>query len=262
MPGPRLPPEISHCIVDLLCEEPKVLKQCCLVSKLWVPRTRKYLFGRIEFERSAGVDAWKGAFPDPANSPAHHTCSLSFTCVEKVITAADAEEGSWTRAFSRVIRLAVLNGTRDIRFVPFHSTHWLKLVLTDDVHLSHSKFLILIHSLPILEDPNLGFRGIESGGSSAAVQPPALPPLTGTLVVYLPGGMGRTTRGLLDLQIRNRFRRLDCTLWWEEDFRWTTTLIEESSDTLEYVYIEDLTRDSGLSKLYPLGFCCEYRHLT
>ena len=112
MPRSRFPPEISDSIIDLLHEEPEALQQCCLVSKSWVPRTRKHLFGRVEFGRSADVEAWKKVFPDPVNSPGCYTRSLYFTCVEEVITTADADEGSWIRVFSNVVRLRVWNGTR------------------------------------------------------------------------------------------------------------------------------------------------------
>lgn len=114
MLNPQLPPEIADHIVDLLRDEPATLKQCCLVSKSWIPRARKHLFGEIEFEHPADVDAWKEVFPDPANSPGYHTHSLFIDCVE-VFTTADAEEGGWIRAFSNVVRLNVLNsGTRNL----------------------------------------------------------------------------------------------------------------------------------------------------
>ncbi|KAF9643160.1 hypothetical protein BDM02DRAFT_3081141, partial [Thelephora ganbajun] len=52
MSNPRqfhLPPEILDYIIDLLHDKPETLKQCCLVSKSWVSRTRKHLFADIEF---------------------------------------------------------------------------------------------------------------------------------------------------------------------------------------------------------------------
>ena len=106
MPDPRLPPELSDCIVDLLHDEPQKLRQCCLVSKPLVPRTRKHLFRQVRLDCSAHVDEWMKTFPDPANSPGYHTRSLSIACVED-ITAADVEEGSWFWAFSNVVRLEV-----------------------------------------------------------------------------------------------------------------------------------------------------------
>jgi len=37
--NPYLPPEILDYIVDLLHNSPNALKECCLVSKSWIPRT-------------------------------------------------------------------------------------------------------------------------------------------------------------------------------------------------------------------------------
>lgn len=112
--SPRLPPEISDRIIDLLRDETNALKRCCLVSKSWVSRTRKHLFDSVEFESSKDVKVWKETFPDPANSPARHTRSLSLVWVEAVIPM-DPEEGSWIRAFSNVVQLTVWNGARNTR---------------------------------------------------------------------------------------------------------------------------------------------------
>ena len=112
MPLPRLPPEISDYISNILHDEPRTLKRCCLVSKLWVPRARKHLFGRIQFTRPAQVNTWKETFPDPPNSPGFHARSLSIDCVE-VFTIADAGEGGWIQAFPNVVRLRVsISGMR------------------------------------------------------------------------------------------------------------------------------------------------------
>ncbi|KAF9789295.1 hypothetical protein BJ322DRAFT_1000309, partial [Thelephora terrestris] len=42
-----IPPEICDHIVDFLHDDPKTLKQCCLCSRSWVPRTRKHLFAVV-----------------------------------------------------------------------------------------------------------------------------------------------------------------------------------------------------------------------
>ena len=80
---------------------------------------------------------------------------------------------------------------------------------------------------------------------SAIFRPSTLPPLTGTLTLYVPEGIERTVRNLLDLQTCSRFRRLDCRWWCKGDSRWTTVLIEECSDTLEHIFIRDLRTGSG-----------------
>ena len=140
----RLPPEISDSIVDLLHDEAQALKQCCLVSKSWVPRTRRHLFRRIQFEHYADVNAWKKAFPNPANSPAYYTHSLVFAPIED-ITAADAEESSWIRAFSNVVRLEVSNGMRNA-FVRLHGFLLTRICL----HRAHRPFALEIFNPSLL----------------------------------------------------------------------------------------------------------------
>ena len=116
MTNPHVPPEISQYIVDYLHDDPETLKQCCLVSKSWVPCARKHVFGQMDFKNSTDLEAWKKAFPDPANSPAYYTRFLEIGCVE-LVTAADAEEGGWIRAFSNVVRLDVWNhGAANLHF--------------------------------------------------------------------------------------------------------------------------------------------------
>jgi len=106
MSVPDLPREILDYTIDLLHDEQETLKQCCLVSKSWVPYARKHLFAEVSFYCTEDLEAWKETFPDPVDSPAHHTRSLIVGCPESV-TAADAEEGGWIRMFSRVVRLEV-----------------------------------------------------------------------------------------------------------------------------------------------------------
>ena len=87
MTNPHLPPEILNYIVDLLCEEPESLKRCCLVSKSWIPHTRRYLFAGIQFFSMETVESWRETFPDPSNSPAYYTRTLSFRRAEAVTAA-------------------------------------------------------------------------------------------------------------------------------------------------------------------------------
>ena len=103
---PPLPPELLDYVLGFLHDDRETLERCCLVSTSWIPRTRNYLFSTVDFGSAADLERWKRAFPDTSNSPAHHTHSLFVSCVE-VVTVADADEGGWVRAFSRVTRLAV-----------------------------------------------------------------------------------------------------------------------------------------------------------
>jgi len=70
MSNPHLPPEILDYTVDFLHDKPATLKQCCLVSKSWVPRTRGHLFASISFDFILDIEAWKKTFSNPENSPA------------------------------------------------------------------------------------------------------------------------------------------------------------------------------------------------
>ena len=109
------------------------------------------------------------------------------------------------------------------------------------MYLSPSTFSILICSLPILEDLYLGFLGIKGGNGGVVIRPSTSSPLTGTLSLSLPDGMECTTRHLIGLHICTRIRRLDFTLWFRQDSQWITALIEQCSETLEYVDVADFT---------------------
>ncbi|KAF9789340.1 hypothetical protein BJ322DRAFT_530596 [Thelephora terrestris] len=88
-----IPPEICDHIVDFLHGDPNTLKQCCLCSRSWVPRTRKHLFAVVRLYPQ-DIMRWKKTFLDPSNSPAHHTHTLSVNSL-KAVTLADLTEGGW-----------------------------------------------------------------------------------------------------------------------------------------------------------------------
>lgn len=73
MPIPYPPPEILDCTVYLIHDEPEILEDYCPVSESCVPRTRKHLFAEIEFFSVENLESWKKTFPDPSDSPTHHT---------------------------------------------------------------------------------------------------------------------------------------------------------------------------------------------
>lgn len=72
----HIPQEICERIIDLLYDQPRTLRQCCLVSRSWVPRTRKYLFCDVWIDCSDEIHAWKNTFPDPLRAT-HDFCSLA-----------------------------------------------------------------------------------------------------------------------------------------------------------------------------------------
>jgi len=106
----NLPCEMLDHIVDLLHDSqtygqvPLELRNCCLVSKSWVPRTRRHLFANIYFDTAKNLESWKRTFPGPSISPA---CYAKRLCIGRpqVVTAEGAEAGGWIASFSSVEHL-------------------------------------------------------------------------------------------------------------------------------------------------------------
>ena len=105
-----------------------------------------------------------------------------------------------------------------------------------------SQVLALVCSLPRLEDLELRGKGMDNDADDHTIfQPSTSPPLTGSLTISLTEGVEHTARRLLGLPNGIRLRKLKCTLYSEEDLRWTTALVEASSNTLESIETEDAT---------------------
>ena len=144
MSNPILPAELLDHIVDHL-DTICALRNCCLVSKSWIPRTRKHLFTKINFDVGQKLHSWKRTFPDPSTSPACYAKTLSIDCLPAV-TAADAEVGGWIRSFSRVVHLEMDSNSEAviesmISFVPFHGfSPFIKSLRIDSALLPSSGF--------------------------------------------------------------------------------------------------------------------------
>src|SRR5258708_5038416 len=106
MSNPRLPAETLDHIVDFLHDTKHALRNCCLVSKSWIPRTRKHLFANVRIGSVKNLQSWKETFPDPSTSPGGYAESLFVSCTH-TITPADGEEGGWLRGFSCAVQFGV-----------------------------------------------------------------------------------------------------------------------------------------------------------
>ena len=256
MSDPCLLPEILDHVADLLQNNRETLEQCCLVSKSWVPRTRKHLFAHVELRLDDQVELWRETFPDPADSPAYHTRSL------KIIgcTLGNAEENGWITGFCRVERLEFelqdlqpfplsnwgLGGPSavDIPFATFRDTVSCSLKsLSLQWIIPHPHAFNFIHSCPLLESLNLS--GIEelvdeesSAGQQNVISPSASPPLTGTLELRLLEKIVETPRLLLALPGGLHFQKLKLICYRNERFTSVIKLIAACSRTLEFL---DLT---------------------
>jgi hypothetical protein len=231
-----LPPEILDDTLDHLYDEPATLKACCVVSKSWIPRTRKHLFASVEFYGpDSHIELWKKAFPDPSNSPAHYTRSLSVRGIP-AITAADADEGGWIRTFHNLVHLhlEVLGVEDELEsLVPFHglspTLRSLRLVSTSP------EVLDLICSFPLLEDLTFRPIGYETDTWNT---PSTSPKLTGTLNLDTIGEARPVIHHLLDLPGGLHFTKITVASF-DADVESTTELVSRCSDTLESLSIYD-----------------------
>ena len=249
MSDPHLPTDILDHIVDLLHND--TLRNCCLVSKSWIPRTRKHLFAKISFRTAESLQSWKKTFPDPSTSPAYYAKTLSISCLP-VAVVADAESGGWITGFSRVVHLEVADhhmehvdqlATSLVLFHGFSPTiKSLRVTLTVPMESSHIFSLIL--SFPLLEDLIVTTRynastdnGDGSDRLSTIVQPSDPPAFTGCLDLYLVEGMAPIARRLLSLPGGLHFWKLTLKMFCGEDVLLTMALVEKCSHTLEFLEV-------------------------
>ena len=258
MSDPRLPPEISDYIVDLLHDKPETLKQCSLVSKSWVPRARRHLFGEVKFTHVNNLNAWKETFQDPANSPAHYTRSLFFGSTKAAVAIA-FEEDRWIRAFCNVVQLKLQYGAwrrarTPILFNGFSFALESPGVVLAAPLLSSLGIPALICSLPHLEDLTMtSFTVAEvAEDDKTTFQPSTSPPLTGTLTISRSRRINHLVTRLLDLPNGVRFRKLQFQWDIEGDVQWVAALVGACSDTLEHVdFSESRTPSESYRSLAP-----------
>ena len=247
MSYPDLPSEILDLIVDFLYDEPGTLGQCCLVSKSWVPRTRKHLFTMVVFRTNFDLQVWKKTFPDPPKSPAHYTQALTIWC-PGAITEADGADDGWISTFSHLVRLKVegslnsYDGSR-VDLAPFHKVSpTLKSLFITSSPFPLSQFFNLIGSLPLLEDLSLvgsvdHINDYDPGDPHAVVPSSAPPPFTGLLDLRLYVGNEDAANRLLNMPNGLHFRGLRLQWFKWKLPRYVIQLVTACSDTLEFLDI-------------------------
>ena len=256
MPCPHLPAELLDHIVVFLHDSSDALKNCCLASKPWIPRTRKHLFADIQFRTPKDLESWKAIFPDPFTSPAHYYAKTLFIGNYHASEIAGAVERPWEVAFSRIVQLTV-NIKRDaewrrIPLAPFYgfSPVLKSLHMTSVVH-THSEIFDFSHSFPLLEDlsmkvPGYGTVTIIGGEDSIehddyyflyhqppTVRPSDSPLFTGSLGLELRAKIEPFTSSLLSLPGGLHFRKLDLKWHLEVDILLTAALVKGCCLTLE-----------------------------
>jgi len=229
-----LPPEIVDLVIDQLCDEPTTLRTCCLVSKSWVPRTRKHLFAHVKFDAASHpLKSWVKVFPDPSKSPAHYTRSLSIPRLLGIPTGIRLRR--WIRAFRNVVHFDFdfdyCPGYNPI-IAPFRG--FSPTVRSLRVTSNSFKVFDFICSFPFLED--LTLINIFSEGYGRGRTPSKSPKLTGSLALSASGGISSATRQLLDFPGGLHFTKI--TTWCiGGDLRSVTDLVSECSNTLESLHV-------------------------
>ena len=238
MSNRRVPPEIQDHIVDFLQDNRKALRQCCLVCKSWVPRTRKHLFGFVRFRRLRDIERWNKTFPDPSNSPAHHTHSLSMNPLTDVALAVAGEFDS-VQTFSHIVHLEVTGDGESaplwMYFPLFRSLNTIKSLRVISFFIPSSQVINLLHHFPLLED--LTLLGYDEPDEPQIITP-TLAPLTGTLALNWSRGITYTIRRLLDLPNGLHFRKLRLSTFYVRAFLSMGKLVDACSDSLEHLDIE------------------------
>jgi len=228
-----LPPEILGLVIDQLYDEPTTLRACCLVSKSWIPQTRRYLFAHVDFGVSVHTfESWMRVFLDPSNTPAHHTRSLTIRNLPtSVPTGTDV--GGWIRAFSNVVHFHFdpsVGAGHDFSLTPFlgFSPAIRSLRMTSTTF----EVFDLVCSFPHLEDLALINLSPEDGtvGWSA---PLTSPKLTGSLDLCPIRGLHSAVRRLSDFPNGLHFAKIAMSCGLGQDFTWATDLVSRCSETLE-----------------------------
>jgi hypothetical protein len=203
-----------------------------VVSKAWILRTQTYLFNRVEFPGPAGphVTRWRVTFPDPLNSPAHHTRILSIGLSES-ITATVA---NILLTFCNISHLNVGISPRYGRGLSLAPLHVFSPTVRS-LHLNVSIFpvsevLDLIRSFSLLEDLSLSF-------SSDRYTPPTSPTPPGSVELRLGRTQQYTIPHLLDLPNGLRFNKIAVQWTTVEHVALATDLVLRYSETLQSLEI-------------------------
>lgn len=252
MSRPRLEAELLDYIVDFLHDTEVALKSCSLVSESWIPRTRRHLFAEIKFESACTLQSWTSMFPDPSTSPGYYAKTLSIGCPQDVI-AADAEEGGWLQAFSRVVKLNVYDDVDDgsdlgstVSLVPLYGL--FPVLKSLDINVSSvapSQVSGLIYSFPLLEDVLLTAHEGMRDDDDFDKRPTAVSPaFTGSLRLHTRKGFLAIAGRLFPPPGVLRFWDLSLRLNNERDFGLATEFVDRCSSTVETLRLDHTPRST------------------
>lgn len=238
-----LPPELVDSIIDLLRNDRKTLKCCCLASGLFVPRAQKHLFGTVIMNRNVG-QRWNKTFPDRANPPASAHARFLVVRSVRAVSIKDAEQSGWIRSFTKVVRLEVCDfayrgPTPNGSLTPLSALSSVKFLRLSTAFVPPIEILTFICSFPVLEDLDIK-RCLwvdEDIKWSNTIEAPTQQPLTGTLTIQ--GTQLKIIACLLlALKTGLRFRKIKLKVNDPGELEAMVPLVEACSNTLEFIRID------------------------
>ena len=255
--SPRVPPELCDHIIDQLHDNPDALKTCSVVSKSWTARSQEHIFSTINFTGDPDIVTWQNAFPDPVNSPARYTRTLtvnhrrgflenylpSFCNVTCLVLHVHPVGGSF-------ISLAQLHG-----FTP--CLKYLRMVFRE---LPLSDVLNLVYSFPLLDD--LLLTGIPMA-SDAKVAPSITPRFSGILFLAIYREMRNMVNHMLSLPGGLHFRELILPWICDEDLPPMMDLMHACSRSLESLKVwndSKRTRSCSLLQATAAHIICRRKY--
>jgi hypothetical protein len=231
-----LPPEVCDHIIDQLHDQPNALKTCSVVSKSWTSRSRTHIFSAICFNGNPDVVAWRNAFPDPSNSPAHLVRAL-------VVNHREELPERHLSSFCNVTRLTLhvhTVGGSPISLAHLHGfTPSLKSLRMTFAIGPLSDILNLVYSFPLLDD--LLLTGIPVA-SDAEVIPSASPTFSGRLYLAMFQEMRTMVDHFLSLPGGIHFRKLILPWICGQDLPPMMDLVSACSHTLESLCVLNAKR--------------------
>lgn len=246
-----LPPKILDNIVDFVRDCPEALRECCLVARSWVPRTRAYLFARVHFNSFQDLRSWESTFPDPFNSPAFYTHTLLFFCCSADMVEAVARSHC-IKTFSNVVQLElwILASSHETQmFLPtfYGFAPGLKYLCIDSSCLPLLQVFTLVRSFPNIETLSLTSRGLLLGndydpqiGWVQPVEHSILPTSLGYLKLEIPEQVGVVIIRLLEIRNGIHLKRLFVRCASNNDLEWTEEFLLKSCNALESLSVECL----------------------
>ncbi|KZT07965.1 uncharacterized protein LAESUDRAFT_89934 [Laetiporus sulphureus 93-53] len=220
LPLPRLPPEICDYVLDHLWDDHKTLKVCSLVTREWLPTTRKHLFHSIRLFSNPRRVAFEDLILHSGNAVALcvRKLELKWTLVSWTPTIPVSVPQTLA-SLSRLEELTLQGTIWSDSYSPAKTITWPVLPMVKAVHLQINdaddvvSLQRFICACPSLSSLNLQIRHTSKCDSSYTHPPTIIP---GSIVIetfqYGVRESDPMSRWLLQGGLKLRIRRLAITI--------------------------------------------------